>query len=167
MYINKQSNPLLKGRYFALKMLVFAKSRTIWWFGCHGNLYSNNIIIFSFWILFIRCGPTRMFINYPYFCLHKQDNLLWNWSILWKFWRSVSSVAMETKIINILSFFIHGICKPDMGYLDTIYVVRIQLCCKKIIGFENGLFLVFWKLVSMVSHLLLGNTIQTAYFIFH
>ena len=39
---------------------------------------------------------------------------------------------METKIINILSFFIHGICKPDMGYLDTIYVVHIQLCCKEI-----------------------------------
>ena len=38
---------------------------------------------------------------------------------------------METKIINILSFFIHGICKSDMGYLDTIYVVHIQLCCKK------------------------------------
>ena len=38
---------------------------------------------------------------------------------------------METKIINILSFFIHGICKSDMGYLDTTYVVHIQLCCKK------------------------------------
>ena len=44
---------------------------------------------------------------------------------------------METKNINILSFFIDGICKPDMGYLDTIYVVHIQLCCKKIIGFEK------------------------------
>ena len=40
---------------------------------------------------------------------------------------------METEIINILSFFIHGICKSDMGYLDTIYVVHIQLCCKKVI----------------------------------
>ena len=38
---------------------------------------------------------------------------------------------METKIINILSFFIYGICKSDMGNLDTIYVVYIQLCCKK------------------------------------
>ena len=74
---------------------------------------------------------------------------------------------METKIINILSFFIHGICKPDMGYLDSMYVVHIQLCCKKIIRFENGQFLVFSKLVSMVSYLLLGNTIQTAYFFFH
>ena len=74
---------------------------------------------------------------------------------------------METKIINIMSFFTHGICKPDMGYLDTIYVVHIQLCFKKIIGFENGQFLVFLKLVSMVSHLLLGNTKQTAYFIFY
>ena len=52
-------------------------------------------------------------------------------------------VAMETKNINILCFFIHGICKPDMGYLDTMYVVHIQLCCKKIIRFENGQFLVF------------------------
>ena len=50
---------------------------------------------------------------------------------------------METKIINILSFFIRGICKSDMGYLDTIYVVHIQLCCKKIFIFENGQFLVF------------------------
>ena len=32
---------------------------------------------------------------------------------------------METKIINILSFFIHGICKPDMGDVDTMYVVHI------------------------------------------
>ena len=37
-----------------------------------------------------------------------------------KFWRSVSSVAMETKIINILSYSIHGICKSDMDYLDNI-----------------------------------------------
>ena len=48
-----------------------------------------------------------------------------------------------TKIVNILSFFIHDICKPDMGYIDTIYVVHIQLCCKKIIRFENGQILVF------------------------
>ena len=27
-------------------------------------------------------------------------------------------------------FFIHGIRKLDMGYLDTIYVVHIQLCCQ-------------------------------------
>ena len=74
---------------------------------------------------------------------------------------------METKNINILSFFIRGIRKPDMGYLDSIYVVHIQLCCKKIIRYGNGQFLVFRKLVSMVSHLLLGNTIQTSYFIFH
>ena len=48
---------------------------------------------------------------------------------------------MVTKIINILSFFfIHGICKLDMGYLDTIYVGLIQLCCKKIFRFENGQF---------------------------
>ena len=32
---------------------------------------------------------------------------------------------METKIINILSSFIHGICKSDMDYLDNI--------CKSII----------------------------------
>ena len=53
---------------------------------------------------------------------------------------------MEEKIINILSFFIHGICKSDMGYLDTMYVVHIQLCCKKIIRFENGQFFIVLKI---------------------
>ena len=36
-------------------------------------------------------------------------------------------------LLNILSFFIYGIYKSDMGYLDAIYVVLIQLCCKKVI----------------------------------
>ena len=40
-------------------------------------------------------------------------------------------------------FFIYGICKSDMGYLDTIYVIHIQLCCKKIFRFEKGQFLKF------------------------
>ena len=40
-------------------------------------------------------------------------------------------------------FFIYGICKSYMGYLDTICAVHIQLCCKKIFRFENGQFLVF------------------------
>ena len=74
---------------------------------------------------------------------------------------------METKNINILRFFIGGICKSDMGYLGTIYIVHIHLCCKEIFRFENGQFLVFLKLVSMVTHLFLGNTIQMTYFIFH
>ena len=47
------------------------------------------------------------------------------------------------KNINILSFFIHGICESGMGYLDTICVVHIQLCYKKVFRFENGQFLVF------------------------
>ena len=70
---------------------------------------------------------------------------------------------METKIIIILSFFIRSICKSDMGYLGTIYIVLIHLCCKEIFRFENGQFLVFRKLVSMVTRLLLGNTIHMAY----
>ena len=73
-----------------------------------------------------------MCLHYPYFCLHKQDNSLLNCSISIKF-LTVGSVAMETKIINILRFFIHGISKSDMGCIDTIYVVHIQLCCKKVI----------------------------------
>ena len=71
---------------------------------------------------------------------------------------------METKIINILSSFIHGICKSD---IDTVYVVHIQLCCKKLFRFEKRQFLEFLKLVSMVTLLLLGNIIQMACFIFH
>ena len=38
---------------------------------------------------------------------------------------------METKNTIFFSLFIHGICKSDMGYLDTKYVVHTQLCCKK------------------------------------
>ena len=52
-------------------------------------------------------------------------------------------VAMETKIINILSFFVCGICKSDMGYLDTIYVVNIQLAVKKLFRFEKVYYLEF------------------------
>ena len=78
---------------------------------------------------------------------------------------------METKIINILSYFIHGICKSDMGYLDTIYVVHIQLCCKKLFRFEKGQFLEFCKLVSMLKIGFHGDTFaareQMACFIFH
>ena len=50
---------------------------------------------------------------------------------------------METKTINILSSFVHGMCKSDMDYLDNIYVVNIQLCCKKLFRFEKGQFLEF------------------------
>ena len=70
-------------------------------------------------------------------------------------------------MINILSFFIDVICKLDMGYLGTIYIVHIHLCCKKIFRFETGQFLVFLKLVSMVTRVLLGNTILNTCFIFH
>ena len=73
---------------------------------------------------------------------------------------------METKNINILSFFIRDSCKSEMGYLGTLYIVHIHLCCRKIFRFENGQFLVFLKFVSMGTRLLLGNTIQMAYFIF-
>ena len=65
---------------------------------------------------------------------------------------------METKIINILSSFIHGICKLDMDYLDNIYVIHIQLCCKKLLRFEKGQFLEFWKLVSMLKIGFHGDT---------
>ena len=47
------------------------------------------------------------------------------------------------KIINILSFFIRSICKTDMSYLGTIYIVHIHLCLKEIFRLENGQFLVF------------------------
>ena len=43
--------------------------------------------------------------------------------------------------MNILSSFIDGISKSDMGYLDNIYVVHIQLRCKKLFRFEKGQFL--------------------------
>ena len=33
-----------------------------------------------------------------------------------------------------------------MGYLDNMYVVHIQLCCKKIIRFENGQFFIVLKI---------------------
>ena len=83
MYINNnQSYPLFRRDILLWISSFFAKSLTIWWFCCHGNLYLNNFIIFNFLILFIRCGLARMCINYQYFCLHKQDNLLWNCSIL-------------------------------------------------------------------------------------
>ena len=68
--------------------------------------------------------------------------------------------AMETY------FFIRGICKSDMGYLGIIHISHFHLCCKETSGFENVQFLMFWKLVSMVTRLLQGNTIQIAYFIF-
>ena len=42
--------------------------------------------------------------------------------------------------MNILSFFIHGICKSDTSYLGTIYIVHLHLCCKEIFRFENGHF---------------------------
>ena len=50
---------------------------------------------------------------------------------------------METKIINILSFFIHGICKSDMGYLNTIYVVISSFAVKKYSDLKMVNFLVF------------------------
>ena len=34
-----------------------------------------------------------------------------------------------------------------MGYLDTICVVHIQLCCKKIFRFENGQIFSVLKIV--------------------
>ena len=52
-------------------------------------------------------------------------------------------MAMETKNINILSFFIHGICISGMSYLGTIYIVHIHFCCKEIFRINNGQFLVF------------------------
>ena len=82
VYMNKQSNPLFNGDILLWKCLFFVKSRTIWWFGWHGNLYLNNIFIFIFWILLVWYRLAWMCINYPYFWLHKQDNLLWKWSIL-------------------------------------------------------------------------------------
>ena len=42
----------------------------------------------------------------------------------------VVSFPWKHKIINILCFFIRGICKSDMGYLGTLYIVYIHLCCK-------------------------------------
>ena len=120
VYINKQSNPLCMGDILLWICSFFAKSRDIWWFGCHGNLYLNNIVIFIFWILLIRCGLARMCINYPYFCLHKQENLLWNWSK--NFWRSFSSVAMETKIIIILSFYLFMAFVNQTWVILTLYM---------------------------------------------
>ena len=40
---------------------------------------------------------------------------------------------METKIINILNFFIHGICKSDMGYLDIYMLFIYSFAVKKVI----------------------------------
>ena len=76
---------------------------------------------------------------------------------------------METKIINILSFFIHGICKSDMGYLDTIYVVHIQLCCKKrLFRFEKGQFLEFLKIgFHGDTFVARENNTNGMFFIFH
>ena len=53
------------------------------------------------------------------------------------------------------------------GYLGNLYINHLHICCKAIFRFKNCSILVFWKLVSMVTRLLLGNTIQIVYFIFH
>ena len=76
---------------------------------------------------------------------------------------------METKIISILSFFfVCVIYKSDMSYLGTImYISVIYTFAVKILRFENVQVLVLCKLVSMVTLLLLGNTTQMVYFIFH
>ena len=52
---------------------------------------------------------------------------------------------METKIINILSFFIHGICKPDVGYLDTIYTKQQKKRIFCIFGIVYKLGFRYWS----------------------
>ena len=75
---------------------------------------------------------------------------------------------METKIINILSFFIHGICKSDMGYLDTKYLVHIQLCCKKVIQVWKRSIFLGLKIRFHGDTFVARNIIQMAcFFIFH
>ena len=42
-------------------------------------------------------------------------------------YRLDSLVAMETKTLNILSYFTLGICHSDIGHLVTICIIHVQI----------------------------------------
>ena len=63
-------------------------------------------------------------------------------------------------------FFIRGICKSDMGYLGTIYIVHIHFAVNRYLDFKMVNFSVV-KIGFQGDRFVARQHIQMAYFIFH